>query len=184
MIQLIAAVLVIVGLKLIYDVIRDRNILGPNTKPSKGEVININNAWVDLSQLPYKKRDRLLTMRESLLFDKITRILEDSPYVVFPKVRLVDILQLAVNAPNRPEYTQRVRERNVDLLICQKLELTPLAVLMYDNSISEDKKKAASDRFTRRVAEVAGLGYLTLNSSESSEDYEIVAALRKIGLEI
>jgi hypothetical protein len=100
MIQLVGAIILIIAAKLIYDIIRDQIKNNQRAKPKGGEIIDLSDNWVDINNLPYRKRDQLLTAREMIVYDALHNTIGNLPFVVYPKVRLADIIQLSADATN------------------------------------------------------------------------------------
>ncbi|MGI6453086.1 MAG: DUF2726 domain-containing protein [Syntrophomonadaceae bacterium] len=181
MAQLIALLILIILGKWIWDTYGANKAHVKKRKPKTGEVIDISDAWIDMNNMPYKKRDYLLNGRELAFYQQITDILAGSHYCVLPKTRLVDLLTLAADAPNRQEYYLRAKERNVDLVICELPDLNPVLVILYDGK-PEGKKKQLADRFTKKVCEAAELPYVTFNPSEMPKNSEILKILESKGI--
>lgn len=186
MLQFLVAVIIIIGGKLIWDIInQQKNVHKAHKRKGRqnGEVIDLSNAWVDLNDMPYRRRDYLLTGRELAAYHTISDVLEGTNYTVFPKVRLAEILTLATGADNRSEYMNRIRERYVDFLVCEGDELKPVLVIICE-SPAEGKKKQLVDRFTRHATEAAGLAYISLDVSNFSSKEDFIRRLQKAGLSI
>ncbi len=108
MLQLVGAIIVLLAAKLMYDIIREQIRVSKEKKPKGGEVIDLSQNWIDINNLPYRKRDQLLNAREMMVYHAVQEMIGNSPYVVLPKVRLADIIQLSADAANRQEHAQRV----------------------------------------------------------------------------
>jgi len=186
MLQAIGVLLLIVLGKLAYDAIKEQTDKsqprGTTTKKkNSGKVIDLSDAWIDADNLPYKKRDYFLSARELAIWQSLNELLVGSAYIVFPKVRLADILHLAADAPNQQEYYHRVSERKIDFLICQAVDLRPEVIVMLE-AITEGKKKNVVDRFTKKVTESAGIPLLTINPSDMPTNDNLHSMLSKSGL--
>lgn len=181
--QLLALIIIAVGIKLAVDAFQEKTGQDkPVDKKRKGqaEVIDLSNAWVDLADMPYRKRDYLLNARELAAFRLIEENLGDD-YIVFPKIRLADLLTLAVDAPRRQEYLDRVKERKVDFVICDSTELKPVLAVIAGTP-SSGKKKQMVERFTLMALEAAELPYTNMDISNLPETQELIISLQKAGL--
>ena len=176
--QLLALLIIAVVAKFAWDAYQEHQAKSKR----EAKVIDLSNAWVDLTNMPYLKRGFILNARELAGFRLISEAL-DNRYVVFPKVRLADLLSMPADAPRRQEYLDRVKDRRVDFVICSADNLEPLLVVVA-SSTDGGRKKPGSDRFTLRVLEAAGLPYTILDVSNLPVSQTLVETLRKAGLAI
>ncbi|MGR6836479.1 DUF2726 domain-containing protein [Syntrophomonas erecta] len=184
MLQFIGFLIVIIAAKLLYDLFKEHQTQRKTQKSKKsGEIIDISSHWIKVDDMPYRKREYLLSPRELALFQSLSNILKNTSYIVFPKVRLVDVLQLASDTDNRQEYYERVKERNIDLLVCELPELKPVLMVIVENQI-EGKRKKMGDRFTGRVAKTAGIKCLHFSPSHLPSEDELHKQLTGVGLAI
>lgn len=179
--QLILAALAILGLKLIWDVYKDYQDRY-NAKTKKGQVIDLSEAWIDMDNLPYQKKDSLLSRTELTLFHLLKEAINPEKYVVFPKVRLEDIMSSSPNAHNAQEHLYRLKERSVDFLICSLPDLKP-QLAVFSEGTSDSKKKQLSDRFNKRASEEAGIPIMSLNVSSLPSASELAKDLMRMGIE-
>lgn len=178
--QLILAGLAIIALKLIWDVYNDYQNKNSD-KSKKGQVIDLSEAWIDMDNLPYQKKDSLLSRSELALFHLLKDAIDSEKYVVFPKVRLEDIMSSAPNAHNAEEHLYRLKERSVDFVICSLPDLKPQLVVFGEGS-SESKKKQLSNRFNKRASEEAGIPIMSLDTSSLPSASELSMDLMKMGM--
>lgn len=183
MIQLVGAIILIIAAKLIYDIIRDQIKNNQRAKPKGGEIIDLSDNWVDINNLPYRKRDQLLTAREMIVYDALHNTIGNLPFVVYPKVRLADIIQLSADATNRQEHAERVKERSVDLLVCRMNDLTPVMVLQIEPPSADGKRKYRGERFIRQALQAADIPYLSVNPNQMPEPDEIRRLLAEEGIQ-
>ncbi|HQA07930.1 MAG TPA: DUF2726 domain-containing protein [Syntrophomonadaceae bacterium] len=177
MAQLVVAIVLILAAKLVYDIIREQIKVNKQTKPKGGEIIDLSENWVDINNLPYRKRDQLLNAREIMVYQAVVDSIGNAPYIVLPKVRLADIIQLSADANNRQEHAQRVKEKSVDLLICQTPDLTPVLVLQVEPPSVDGKRKFRGDRFVRQSLQAAGIPALMINPNHLPDAEEIMSLL-------
>lgn len=185
MAQIMIAIIAFVLIKLLTEAYKEQVQNKNNSQPSqkRGEVIDLGNAWIDLDDMPYFRREHLLWGRELAIYHLLQDVLPRNSYVVFPRVRLADAVIVSSEARNRIEHNNRIKERSIDLLVCDSLDLKPFAVIAF-KAESEGKKKQLADRFTLKVVEAAGLPSLSLNPSSPPTTTELTAMLRKLDLQI
>lgn len=175
MLQFILLIVAIVFGKLVWDILNDyrQKMQASGTIPGQkrrrsgsGEVIDLSNVWINMDDLPYRKRDYLLSGRELALYKLFATVLQNSPYAAFPRVNLEDVVTVSLETDNRTEYFNRIKNRYVDVLICEKDELQPVLIIIGEGQGEPRKKQQVlEDRFVRSAAEAAGIKYLpiTLN---------------------
>ncbi len=188
MLQFIMIIVAIILGKLAWDVLNDyRQKMQPSgpfssqkkRRPGNGEVIDLSNAWINMDNLPYRKRDFLLSGKELALYELFTNMLENSPYTAFPRVNLEDLVTVSLEAENRTEYFSRIRNRFVDLLICEKEGLVPVLVIIGESTGEARKKQQVlEDRFIRSAAEAAGIKYLSINLNNLPDNEKLLTLLR------
>jgi hypothetical protein len=181
--QFIIVIIVTVLVKLLWDVYKEQMQKKNNSRPSQkgGEVIDLSNAWIDLDDMPYSRREHLLPGRELAVYHLLLELLPGESYVVLPRVRLADVAIVSPEAHNRIEHSNRIRERNLDLLICAAQDLKPLAAITFEAEV-EGKKKQLADRFTRKALEAMGLPCLDLRPGSPPSKSELITMLHKLGL--
>lgn len=180
--QFILAIIAIVFIKLLWDVYKEQTNKNNHRSSQKGgEVIDLSNAWIDLDDMPYNQRDYLLAGKELALYKLLQDALLVEHYVILPRVRLADFINVSPEARNRVEYASRIKERSADILICDASNLTPAAVIIFE---TESKKQQLADQFTRKVCDAVGLPCLSLKSATPPSLSELKAALKKAGLHI
>lgn len=179
MLQFIGAVIIIVAAKMIYDLYKQQTQNHKKPSPKGGEIIDLSEKWIDMAQMPYRKRDQLLNAREMLVYENVSDLIDPATHRIFLKVRLVDILQLAAEVTNRQEYYERVKEKSIDLLVCRLPQLSPVLAIQIDPPSSEGKRKLRAERFLRGALESAGIGFLSVNPNQLPDPQEVQRFLDK-----
>lgn len=194
MLQFIMLIVAVILGKLLWDFLNDYRqkmqptgpIPGPKKKRAgNGEVIDLSNAWINMDDLPYRKRDNLLSGKDLVLFQLIAKILDNSTYTAFPRVNLEDLVTVASDAENPTEYFKRIRNRYIDILVCEREELQPVLVIIGETDREPRKKQQLlEDRFIRTAADAAGLKYLPLNLNKLPNPEELRQLLKNSGLKV
>src|SRR5713101_3637149 len=78
--------------------------------------------------LPYRKKDYLLTPAERSFYEVLQRVAGDSMQV-FAKVRLVDLVWLPKGTQNRQAHLNRVLSKHVDFVLCNRQTVSPVLVV-------------------------------------------------------
>ncbi len=192
MLQFIILIVVVIFGKLVWDILNDyrqkMQTTGPfpgqkKKRPGNGEVIDLSNAWINMNDLPYRKREYLLSGKELTLYQLFATVLEHSSYVAFPRFNLEDVVTVALEADNRTEYSNRIRNRYVDILICEKNELKPVLIIIGEGQgESRKKQQILEDRFIRSAADAAGIKYLGININNLPSNEQLLTLLRNSNL--
>ena len=194
MLQFIMLIVAIIIGKLVWDILNDyRQKMQPTgpfpgqkkTRTGNGEVIDISNAWINMDDLPYRKRDFLMSGKELSLYSLFSTVLENSSYAAFPRVNLEDVITVSLDADNRTEYVNRIRNRYVDILICEKAEMKPVLIIIGEGQGEPRKKQQIlEDRFVRSAADAAGIKYLPVNVNNLPDYEQLLTLLRNSELSV
>jgi hypothetical protein len=142
-----------------------KNHFAPKTNVSKKEE----------AQLPYRRRDYLLTLTEREFFNVLYPIVQKHDALLFCKVRLEDLLWLPKGTEERWSWRGKIKSRHVDFVICNKETIRPLVAIELDDSSHLASKRFERDRFYTRLFEKAGLPFLQVpvKSFYSPQELEI-----------
>ncbi|KUG05337.1 hypothetical protein ASZ90_017222 [hydrocarbon metagenome] len=194
MAQFIMLIVAIIIGKLVWDILNDyRQKMQPSgpfpgqkkRRTGNGEVIDISNAWINMDDLPYRKRDFLMSGKELSLYNLFSTVLENSSYAAFPRVNLEDVVTVALEADNRTEYFNRIKNRYVDILICEKHEMKPVLIIIGEGQGEPRKKQQIlEDRFVRSAADAAGIKYLPINMNNLPDYEQLLTLLRNSDLNV
>lgn len=152
-----------------------------NKKKSAGEVIDITDSWIDISDLKLAVREYLLSPKELSLFHMLSNILHATHLTVIPKVPLAEIFILPAETNNRMEIQRRLKERNVDFLICTESDLKPL-LLVFTTSQNDTRREQLAKDFGYRAAQSAGINTLRINLDTEQESHLLIKQLHLAGL--
>ena len=185
MLQFIGVIVLLVVGKWFYDnYLKDPK--NPKIKPKKdkkGQVIDVSGAWIDTRNLPYRKKDQILSGKDLALYALVCELIKGNKYMAYPHVYLSQLLSVPVDVTNREEYYQRVRDKLAEVVIFELPELKPRVVLIQENP-QDIKRKKFSDSFTKNVLESASLPFVAVNMSDLPSSQTLAAQLQAAGLEI
>ncbi|MCK4998583.1 MAG: DUF2726 domain-containing protein [Anaerohalosphaera sp.] len=103
---------------------------------------------------PYVKVD-LLSPAELSYYKVLCHAL-DGNYLIFPKVRLGDIINVEKGVGNSFSYWGKIRSRHVDFLICDK-KLNYHCVVELDDSSHNSPKQKKNDKFLNKALDASGI---------------------------
>ncbi len=109
--------------------------------------------------LPYQKKWYLLSSAERDFYQTLRQAAGDR-YLIFAKVRLLDLLWLPQNLPNRQTHMNRVQAKHVDFVLCHTQPVAPALVIELDDSSHQLPERQERDIFLNEVLQVAGIPLL------------------------
>lgn len=184
MAQLIGIVIIIVIGKIVFDYVKDQVGLKNIAKKKKtGDVIDLSDAWIDTSSLPYQLKESPINKRELAVYDLVEEVLLATQYTVSVKTQMADVLTLPRQTNNYQEYLNRIKERTFDLVILERPALKPVLVINM-TSQNDQKKKQISDQFRENALTAAGLGSITIDSNADWNEAMLLKKLRSAGLKL
>jgi hypothetical protein len=134
-----------------------RKRVGPAIPPRAPILLNpppIPSASAE--RMPYQKQRRLLSRGELAFFDVLRHIVAER-WIICPKVRLVDLVQIPQNASNRRFWFRRVSQKHVDFVICDRQGLAPILAIELDDRSHDAPTRMKRDAFVNEVCRVAEL---------------------------
>lgn len=183
--QAVLALIGLILLKLLWDVYKEKTMPEPpKTKPKKGgKIIDISEAWIDMNNLPYTKKESLLSPAEKEVYGMLNQVFKEGNFLVFPKVRLSDFLHVDPHISNSPEYLKRINAKSVDFLICRQGNLEPVLIIQVHEG-SNAKKEQIAENFLEKSAKAAKIPVLALNFANLPSLPDLSRKLREEGVNI
>jgi len=179
--QFIAFIIILIISKLVVDLVKGQ--LNRNKGNRKnGEVIDISDSWVDTSSLPYQKKAQVMNPREIVFYHNLAEALSDSDYIIAPHLHMSELIAVTDN-PRQQEYLQRLKERDLDLVILEANTFQPVLVI---NFIDDEagRKQQLSNNFTSKAVKAANLPQLDINPGNPPAGLPLLTELRKQGLKL
>lgn len=181
MVQIIAVVIILIIAKLVVDFLKEQFSF-KSSKSKPGDVIDISDAWVDTSTLPYKQKGQILNRKELSFYHTLAEILTDKNYILCPRIQMSELLSVT-ESPKQQEYVQRLKERTFDLVVFEASSFKPALVFNLEET-EPGRSRQLSNRFTAKALEVAGLPLMIINLNQCPKPQYLVQELRKHGLNI
>ncbi len=188
MLQAVFIVIMLIMGKLVYDSYMEQTGRGSGIpkpkkekKARKGDIIDLSEAWVSLDDLPFRKRETLLSAREQGLYNLFDRLLSGSNFIAIPKLRMSEIFYVAPDADKRQEYQNRLKDKTVELLICELPHFKPVLIVLADND-TEARKKQLSDRFIKSAAQAGALPVFNVTAELWDDEQLLVKELQSLGI--
>lgn len=119
----------------------------PDEPDEKPEPLPIQGAY---------QKDWLFSYNEKDAYQKLRAIADELGYIVFAKVRLLDLLSPVKGNPKYKTYFYKVQAKHVDFVLCDA-KLVARAVVELDDSSHDSKKRKERDMFVDEV--LTSVGY-------------------------
>lgn len=116
---------------------------------------------ISIGPLPYQKKWYLLSLAEWDFYQALRHAVGDD-YLIFAKVRLLDLLWLPQNLSNRQTHMNRVQAKHVDFVLCHPQTVAPALVIELDDASHQLPERQERDIFLNEVLRVAGIPLLRL----------------------
>ena len=133
---------------------------------------------VSIDDIPYRKKDYLLTKAE-LSFYKVLKSVVDDDLLIFSKVRLVDLLWLSKGTKNRQTYLNKIMSKHVDFVLCKNNTLSPVLAIELDDLSHQEGRRQERDKFVNEVFHKAGLPLLRIQAKRSYSPGELSLVIKK-----
>lgn len=102
----------------------------------------------------YKQR-WMFTYHEKDAYQKLKPIADDMGYIVFAKVRLLDLLEPVSGNPKYKTYFNKVKSKHVDFVLCDQ-KLVARIVIELDDSSHDTIDRKERDAFVDEVLQSVG----------------------------
>lgn len=123
-------------------------------------------------RLPYAARDTLLTPAEVRFYRALRGAAADD-WTIFAMVRLADLLAVESPLPRGRAWFQKIAAKHIDFVLCDPLDLRPIAALELDDSSHESPKRLDRDAFVDEAFRSAGLPLLRFAVAERYDPDEL-----------
>jgi hypothetical protein len=127
--------------------------------------------------LPYERQPYLLTRAERT-FDEVLRRAVGTNLVVFPKVRLADVVRVQKGAPGYYTHFNRISGKHIDFLVCTCDTLSPALVVELDDASHERPERRERDDFVDDTLAAARLPILHIPCRAGYDAAEIAAKVQ------
>ena len=120
---------------------------------------------------PYEKVSSLMTDSELTFYTVLKQsIAYDSDLLLFSKVRMADIIQVAKDSQNWRGHFNRIQAKHVDFLICSADTLEPILIIELDDKSHNRPERIARDQFVDAAMDAADLPILHLPVQDYDAD--------------
>ena len=116
--------------------------------------------------LQYKYQQKwLFTYNEKDAYWKLKQIAEKNNYILFAKVRLLDLIEPIRESKKYITYMNKIQSKHVDFVLCDKKLVARLIIELDDNSHTSQKREER-DKFVDAAVKAAGYRILHVRAIE------------------
>jgi len=123
-------------------------------------------------QLPYKRRDYLLTPAERSFWGVLSQVVNGTYHVAW-KVRMADLVWVASGTRNRQRHLNRIIAKHLDFVLCDPDSSAPVLAIELDDSSHQEGNRRRRDAFVDAALRDAGLPLLRIPVKRSYVAREI-----------
>ncbi len=103
--------------------------------------------------LPYKTKQYLFSRSEHEFLRILNQTIDRQRYLVFPKVRLADFIEVTVRGPEYQGWLNKIKSKHVDFLIWDVLNNKIALAIELDGSSHNSEKMRVRDEFVNKLYE-------------------------------
>ncbi|HET9495892.1 MAG TPA: DUF2726 domain-containing protein [Chloroflexia bacterium] len=144
-----------------------------------GTLLPLGRSSGRVGALPYEKRAYLLSRAERSFYEVLHRAVAPN-LVVFPKVRLADVVKVRKGTESWQSHYNRISAKHVDFLVCTCDTLSPALVVELDDSSHERADRQERDAFVDSALTSAGMPILHVPARSQYNPAEIAAQVKAI----
>ena len=123
----------------------------------------------DLDFINAYQRRQLFTKNEWQNYKKLKAIADAKDYVIYPKVRLFDLIEPRADKKKKLTYRYKIQAKHVDFVICDK-DMNIKAILELDDNSHKDPERMKRDDFVNTI--LLSVGYTVIHTKYI--DYDIL----------
>ncbi|MBU2539804.1 DUF2726 domain-containing protein [Patescibacteria group bacterium] len=111
---------------------------------------------VGKADLPYQKKEYLMTKAEHEFFKVLQEVVQDKYYII-PQVQLSNLVQVEKQKSWEYSYRNKIDRKSVDFVLFNKEYFTPHLVIELDDTSHLRKDKQARDHFLDEIFNKVGI---------------------------
>ncbi len=129
------------------------------------------------ANMPYRKKDYLLTVTEKNFYTVLKKVADDHDCIVFAKVRLEDLIWIPKSTHNILKWRGYVRSRHIDFVLCEKKDIKPICAIELDDASHNTFSANKTDNLKDNILRTAGLPLLRI---KASYEYDVTNLTQEI----
>lgn len=141
-------------------------------------VLDRPNGETAVPGLSYDKKRFLLTKAEKAFYQVLLPVVPED-HVLFPKVRVADVLNVRSGSEKRQSLQNRISSKHFDFLVCDRKWLEPRMAIELDDASHRSADRQARDAFLDGACEAAGLPLLHIPARSAYDQKALGQEVRK-----
>jgi hypothetical protein len=115
---------------------------------------------------PYKKQKSLLSEHEAAFFKELKVLADSKGLLVFPKVRLADLVWVPRTYGLYELFFRRIKARHIDFVLCEPYAFKVVCLIELDGISHDLPQQHSQDKFKDKVIKAAGYNFIRCSSPE------------------
>lgn len=132
---------------------------------------------VEVNYQPYTKKKYFFSMAE-LKFYHILKDVIGEKYLIFPKVRISDLIQ-AKYTKNKYTWFNKIRSKHADFVICTKDPITPKVIIELDDNSHTSLSRKERDNFINEAFANAGIPTIHIKVKSEYNKEELIEQIKE-----
>jgi len=128
--------------------------------------------YIPQANFPYIKKNYLLTEAEHRFFIALQKAITNQ-YYIFPQIHLANLLYIPKRTRNWQSYFNRIIQKSVDFVICEKEYLSPILAIELNDSSHNLPNRIERDHFVETALQEGGLPILSVLALSNQDYYDI-----------
>ena len=140
-------------------------------------LLRLLNAY---DRYPYEAKANLMSPAEMDFYHQI-KVIVDDLFVVFPKVRIADVLKVRPGVPLVLKWEKKINCENVDFVLCDPNDLSIKVIIEMSYPDHSKEEKGQRDSFVDQAFEDARVPLIRIMNQRDYPGEKILAAIQNAG---
>lgn len=141
-------------------------------------ILIIIYVYLKFRRWPYRKKEFLLSAAEKKFYLVLLEIFGDN-YVVFPKVRMADLIYVPRMARKKFYYFfNKIKSKHIDFLVCEKNNARPLIAIELDDSSHLLPERAIRDTLVNKIFKSAKFPLLHVRANGNYDKFQLLEDIK------
>lgn len=106
---------------------------------------------------PYKQKQNFFSRSEQQFLNSLNASIDHHKFVVFPKVRLADFIEVTASGDEYQSWWNKIRSKHIDFLIWNVEQSKIVLAIELDGKSHDSEKMQTRDEFVGKLYETVGL---------------------------